>query len=210
MRYNRDGNRLSVNRKGVSMFEAKTNLKTAVFFADGCEEIEGLTVVDLLYRAGIPCTKVSINDVPEVTSSHEITFRTDTTIAELNFDEYDMLILPGGVPGTPNLRACEKLMEEVVSFYKKGRQIAAICAAPGIVAELGLLKGIPATCNPSRDDLLKESGALLSKDNVVVSGNIITSRAMGTAIPFGLAIVAHYLGEEAARALGENVLYYTE
>ena len=146
------------------MFEAKTDLKTAIFFADGCEEIEGLTVVDLLYRAGIPCTKVSINDIPEVTSSHEVTFRTDTTIAELDFSEYDMLILPGGVPGTPNLRACDKLMEEVVSFHKEGKQIAAICAAPGIFAELGLLKGIPATCNPSRDDLLTENGAILKEN----------------------------------------------
>ncbi len=195
-------------RKGVYMFEAKTDLKTAIFFADGCEEIEGLTVVDLLYRAGIPCTKVSINDIPEVTSSHEVTFRTDTTIAELDFSEYDMLILPGGVPGTPNLRACDKLMEEVVSFHKEGKQIAAICAAPGIFAELGLLKGIPATCNPSRDDLLTENGAILKENKVVVSGNIITSRAMGTAIPFGLAIVEHYLGRDTARALGENILYY--
>ena len=190
------------------MFEAKTDLKTAIFFADGCEEIEGLTVVDLLYRAGIPCTKVSINDIPEVTSSHEVTFRTDTTIAELDFSEYDMLILPGGVPGPPNLRACDKLMEEVVSFHKEGKQIAAICAAPGIFAELGLLKGIPATCNPSRDDLLTENGAILKENKVVVSGNIITSRAMGTAIPFGLAIVEHYLGRDTARALGENILYY--
>jgi 4-methyl-5(b-hydroxyethyl)-thiazole monophosphate biosynthesis len=190
------------------MFEAKTDLKTAIFFADGCEEIEGLTVVDLLYRAGIPCTKVSINDIPEVTSSHEVTFRTDTTIAELDFSEYDMLILPGGVPGTPNLRACDKLMEEVVSFHKEGKQIAAICAAPGIFAELGLLNGIPATCNPSRDDLLTENGAILKENKVVVSGNIITSRAMGTAIPFGLAIVEHYLGRDTARALGENILYY--
>ena len=190
------------------MFEAKTDLKTAIFFADGCEEIEGLTVVDLLYRAGIPCTKVSINDIPEVTSSHEVTFRTDTTIAELDFSEYDMLILPGGVPGTPNLRACDKLMEEVVSFHKEGKQIAAICAAPGIFAELGLLKGIPATCNTSRDDLLTENGAILKENKVVVSGNIITSRAMGTAIPFGLAIVEHYLGRDTARALGENILYY--
>ena len=195
-------------RKGVYLFEAKTDLKTAIFFADGCEEIEGLTVVDLLYRAGIPCTKVSINDIPEVTSSHEVTFRTDTTIAELDFSEYDMLILPGGVPGTPNLRACDKLMEEVVSFHKEGKQIAAICAAPGIFAELGLLKGIPATCNPSRDDLLTENGAILKENKVVVSGNIITSRAMGTAIPFGLAIVEHYLGRDTARALGENILYY--
>jgi 4-methyl-5(b-hydroxyethyl)-thiazole monophosphate biosynthesis len=190
------------------MFEAKTDLKTAIFFADGCEEIEGLTVVDLLYRAGIPCTKVSINDIPEVTSSHEVIFRTDTTIAELDFSEYDMLILPGGVPGTPNLRACDKLMEEVVSFHKEGKQIAAICAAPGIFAELGLLNGIPATCNPSRDDLLTENGAILKENKVVVSGNIITSRAMGTAIPFGLAIVEHYLGRDTARALGENILYY--
>ena len=190
------------------MFEAKTDLKTAIFFADGCEEIEGLTVVDLLYRAGIPCTKVSINDIPEVTSSHEVTFRTDTTIAELDFSEYDMLILPGGVPGTPNLRACDKLMEEVVSFHKEGKQIAAICAAPGIFAELGLLNGIPATCNPSRDDLLTENVAILKENKVVVSGNIITSRAMGTAIPFGLAIVEHYLGRDTARALGENILYY--
>ena len=189
------------------MFEAKTDLKTAIFFADGCEEIEGLTVVDLLYRAGIPCTKVSINAVPEVTSSHEVTFRTDTTVGELNFEEYDMLILPGGMPGTLHLRACEPLMKAVVDFHKNGKQIAAICAAPGIFAELGLLRGIPAACNPTRDELLLESGALLQHDDVVVSGNIITSRAMGTAIPFGLAIVAHYLGEDTARALGENVLY---
>ena len=163
------------------MFEAKTNLKTAIFFADGCEEIEGLTVVDLLYRAGIPC---------------------------LDFDQYDMIILPGGIPGTPNLRACSPLMEQVKAFCKKGRQVAAICAAPSILAELGLLSGVRATCNPSKDEVLKESGALLCKDKVVVSDNIITSRGMGTAIPFGLAIVAHYLGEDKARALGENIIYY--
>lgn len=200
-----------LTRSGMerNMFEARTDKKTAIFFADGCEEIEGLTVVDLLYRAGIPCTKVSINDQPEVTSSHEITFRTDTTVKELPFDEYDMLILPGGVPGTPNLRACGLLMNQVVDFCRNGKQIAAICAAPGIFAELGLLKGIKAACNPTREEVLRENGAILSHDNVVVSGNIITSRAMGTAIPFGLAIVAHYLGEDAARSLGENVLYYT-
>lgn len=197
-------------RNGEKMFEAKTDKKTAIFFADGCEEIEGLTVVDLLYRAGIPCTKVSINDRPEVTSSHEVTFRTDTTVGALDFDDYDMLILPGGVPGTPNLRACDKLMDQVTAFCKNGKQIAAICAAPGIFAELGLLRGIPATCNPTRDNLLTESGALLSHEPVVVSGNIITSRAMGTAVPFGLAIVAHYLGQDAAEDLRKNILYCVE
>ena len=181
--------------------------KAALFLANGCETIEALTVADVLFRAGIPCTKVSVNSTPVVVTSHNVTVVADTAIDHLNFDEYDMLILPGGVPGTPNLRACGRLMDEVVSFYKKGKQIAAICAAPGIFAELGLLKGIPATCNPTRDELLIESGAILKHDKVVISGNIITSRAMGTAIPFGLAIVAHYLGEDTARALGENVLY---
>lgn len=189
------------------MFEAKTTMKTAIFFADGCEEIEGLTVVDLLYRAGIPCTKVSITDTTEVTSSHEVTFRTDTTISDLDFSAYDMLILPGGVPGTPNLRACDPLMKQVKTFHEEGKQLAAICAAPGILAELGLLKGIPATCNPTRDTQLQEHGALLSRDPVVISGNIITSRAMGTAVPFGLAIVAHYLGQDAAEDLRKNILF---
>lgn len=189
------------------MFEAKTDKKTAIFFADGCEEIEGLTVVDLLYRAGIPCTKVSIHEKPQVTSSHEVTFCTDTTISELNFEEYDMLILPGGMPGTLNLGACKALTEQVTAFCKSGKQIAAICAAPSIFAELGLLNGIKATCNPTKDSVLIENGALLSHDTVVVSGNIITSRAMGTAVPFGLAIVAHYRGEEAAEALRKNILY---
>ena len=189
------------------MFKPETSLKTAIFFADGCEEIEGLTVVDLLYRAGIPCTKVSISDSLEVTSSHEVVFLADTTIDRLDFDEYDMLILPGGVPGTPNLRACKKLMDQILAFHRAGKQLAAICAAPGIFAELGILQGIGAACNPTREALLLERGALLSKDAVVVSGNIITSRAMGTAIPFGLAIVEHYLGKDAARSLGENVLY---
>lgn len=189
------------------MFEAKTTLKTAIFFADGCEEIEGLTVVDLLYRAGIPCTKVSITDTREVTSSHKVTFRTDTTIKDLDFSAYDMLILPGGVPGTPNLRACDLLMEQIQAFHKEGKQLAAICAAPGILAELGLLKGIPAACNPTRDALLQDHGAILTREPVVISGNIITSRAMGTAVPFGLAIVAHYLGKDAAEDLRKNILF---
>ena len=85
----------------------KTDKKAAIFMADGCEEIEALTVVDILYRAGIPLTKVSISDSLSVTSSHEVTFLTDTTVSLLDFDEYDMLILPGGMPGTIHLDACQ-------------------------------------------------------------------------------------------------------
>jgi 4-methyl-5(b-hydroxyethyl)-thiazole monophosphate biosynthesis len=165
-------------------------------------------VVDLLRRVGIKVDMVSISDSKVVTGSHGIAVHADMLISEVDFNEYELLVLPGGMPGTINLGECDVLCSEVIKACEGGKKIAAICAAPGIFAELGLLKDIPATCNPSRDELLKESGARLTHDKVVVSGNIITSRAMGTAIPFGLAIVAHYLGENTARALGENILYY--
>jgi 4-methyl-5(b-hydroxyethyl)-thiazole monophosphate biosynthesis len=189
------------------MSDITNDRKVALFLANGCETIEALTVADLLYRAGIPCTKVSVNRTPVVVTSHNVTVVADTTIDHLNFDDYDMLVLPGGIPGTPNLKACEPLMFQVVRFHAEGKMIAAICAAPSIFAELGLLKGVPAACNPSVEQILIDGGAKLVKENAVTSGNIITSRAMGTAIPFGLAIVEHYKGKEAAEQLGRNILY---
>ena len=119
-----------------------------------------------------------------------------------------MLVLPGGIPGTPNLRACASLMKQVVRFHREGKMIAAICAAPSIFADLGLLKGVRAACNPSVEQILIDNGAELVRENAVTTGNIITSRAMGTAIPFALAIVEHYKGREAADQLGRNILYY--
>ena len=93
------------------MFTPCTDKRVAVFFADGCEEIEGLSVVDVLYRAGIPCDKVSISDSLSVTSSHQVTFLTDKLLSQVLFDDYSMLVLPGGLPGTTNLEACEQLMQ---------------------------------------------------------------------------------------------------
>lgn len=182
--------------------------KAALFLANGCETIEALTVADILYRAGIPCTKVSVNSTPVVVTSHNVTVVADTTVEHLDWDSFDMLVLPGGIPGTPNLKACAPLMEQVARFHRKGKMIAAICAAPSIFAQLGLLKGVRATCNPSVESILLDGGADLVRENAVTTGNIITSRAMGTAIPFALAIVEHYLGKEKADDLGRNILYY--
>ena len=192
------------------MFKAQTEKRVAVFFANGLEECEALVLTDLLFRAGVPCDKVSITDNLAVTSSHEVTVVCDRTIADddFDFDAYDMLVLPGGIPGTPNLKACAPLMEQVARFHRKGKMIAAICAAPSIFAQLGLLKGVRATCNPSVESILLDGGADLVRENAVTTGNIITSRAMGTAIPFALAIVEHYLGKEKADDLGRNILYY--
>lgn len=182
--------------------------KVALFLANGCETIEALTVADILYRAGIPCTKVSVNSTPVVVTSHNVTVVANTTVDHLDWDSFDMLVLPGGIPGTPNLKACAPLMEQVARFHRKGKMIAAICAAPSIFAQLGLLKGVRATCNPSVESILLDGGADLVRENAVTTGNIITSRAMGTAIPFALAIVEHYLGKEKADDLGRNILYY--
>ncbi len=189
------------------MKEPVIDKKVAVFLADGCEEIEALSVTDLLCRAGIPHTTVSINETEDVTSSHGIHIKADTTIHNLKFEEYDMLVLPGGLPGTTNLASCKVLTDQVLAFAAEGKQLAAICAAPSVFANLGLLKGVKACCNPGFESVLIEKGADLTQDPVTVCGNFITSRAMGTAIPFGLAIVEHYLGSDVAQELGHNILY---
>lgn len=191
------------------MFKQATDSRVAVLFAPGLEEIEGLTVVDLLYRAGIPCDTVAVTPEHEVTSSHEVTVVCKRSIADegFSFGDYDMLVLPGGIPGTPNLRACQPLCDEVVARAQAGRPLAAICAAPSILAELGLLEGRRATSNPGFQHVLAEHGAeLLPDEPVVVDGNVITSQGAGTAMPFALEIVRHYLGDEAAGRVRAGVV----
>ena len=124
----------------------------AVFFANGYEEIEALTVVDLTRRAGIETWMVSITDEKVVTGSHGISVSMDKILSDVNFDEVDMIVLPGGMPGTLNLEACETLMEKVKEFDKAGKYISAICAAPTVFGHLGLLEGKKACCYPSMED----------------------------------------------------------
>ncbi len=191
------------------MFNQATDARVAVFIAPGLEEIEGLTVVDLLFRAGIPCDTVAITPDRTVTSSHEVTIVCKRSIADegFAFDDYDMLVLPGGIPGTPNLRACEPLCAEVVARAEAGRPLAAICAAPSIFAELGVLRGRRATSNPGFQHVLAEQGAeLLADEPVVVDGNLITSQGAGTAMLFALEIVRHYLGDEAVERVRAGVV----
>lgn len=191
------------------MFKQMSDSRVAVFVAPGLEEIEGLTVVDLLFRAGVPCDTVAITSERQVTSSHEVTVVCDRSIADdgFSFDEYDMLVLPGGIPGTPNLRACEPLCEALTAFARSGRPVAAICAAPSILAELGLLEGRRATANPGFQHVLAEHGAELLPDApVVVDDNLITSQGAGTAMAFALEIVRHFLGDDAVARVREGVV----
>ena len=180
-------------------------VKTAVMLADGFEEVEGLTSIDLLRRAGFDVVMVSINETIEVTGSHKVGFKADQTIADTNFDEFDMILLPGGMPGTLNLAKNAKLTEAILKFNGEGKTLAAICAAPTVFGALGILEGKKACCYPGMEDGLK--GAIKCTDNVVEDGNIITSRGVGTAIDFALCIITKYNGAAAAADLAEGIVY---
>ncbi len=179
--------------------------KIAVFFADGCEEIEGLTVVDMLRRAGIDVCGVSITGSREVHGSHNITFLADLTYEEADLDTFDGAVLPGGVPGTPNLGAHAGVVSTIKKFAEEGKLVAAICAAPSILGENGILKGKRATCHPGWEDRL--TGAVVSEETAVTDGNVITSRGMGTAVDFSLAIIRKLSDEETVAKVKKGIVY---
>ena len=182
--------------------------KVAVFIADGSEEVEAITPVDLLRRAKVDVDVVSIMPTLEITASRDVKIVADKLIGEISFDEYDLLVLPGGVRGTNNLNACEELKKQLIRFNEQGKGIAAICAAPTVFAGLGLLNGKTSTCNPGFWEELRKGGANVIEDSkVVVNGNIITSQAMGTSVDFGLALVGYLCGEEAKENLRTNIRF---
>ena len=188
--------------------EDKTMAKIYVFLADGCEEIEALTPVDLLRRAGEDVCTVSIMGRKEVTGSHKITILADETIEEGEFDDGDMLVLPGGMPGTLNLAGNETLAALIRSYDDQGKKLAAICAAPSVVlGKMGGLKGRRMCCYAGFESALEDAGATVdTNDGVVVDRNLITSRGAGHAIAFGLAIVAAAAGREKADRVAKTIM----
>lgn len=180
--------------------------RIAVFFAEGYEEIEALAVVDICRRGGLEVEMVSIADRSEVTGSHGITVKMDRKLSEADFGSYDMLVLPGGGLGTKNLEACGDLMKQVDSFYAGGRYIGAICAAPSIFGHRGFLRGRRACCYPSFESHLE--GAEVTDGPVEISDHVVTSRGMGTAVDFGLAILGIFRGEEAAVQMADTIQYH--
>lgn len=179
--------------------------KLGIFMADGCEEIEGLTVVDIVRRAKLDISTISISDKKEVTGSHNVTFITDVLYKEEKFLELDGIILPGGMPGTTKLGENADVKEQILSFTATGKLVAAICAAPSILGAAGILNGKRATCHPGFEEKLV--GATILMDTVVVDGNIITSRGMGTAIDFALAIVKYFTDDETITQIRKGLVY---
>lgn len=179
--------------------------KTYIFFAEGFEEIEGLIVVDVLKRGGVEVNMVSASDDIYVTSSHGVTIKCDSMFADNDYSDGDMLVLPGGMPGTKNLAANASLMELVKSYAAEGKKLAAICAAPSILGELGLLNGKRATCFPGFEDKLV--GAKLTVEKVVTDGNITTAKGMGAGLLFALELLAILEGGQMADKIAKAVQY---
>ena len=179
--------------------------QVCVFLADGFEEIEGLTVADILRRGKIDVAMVSITGSKNICGSHGITVLADKLFEEMDFENTDMLVLPGGMPGTRFLGEHEGLKQLLVQAKSDGKWIGAICAAPSVPGQLGLLQGERAVCYPGFEDQL--TGAEVKQDEVAVSGKVITSRGMGTAIPFALSLLAALQGEEAARKMAEGIIF---
>lgn len=179
--------------------------KVYIFLADGFEEIEGLTVVDLLRRADIEIRMISITGSELVKGAHKIQVMADEVFREGAYQDGDMIVLPGGMPGTNALMDHEGLRGLLMEYQKKDKYIGAICAAPSVLGMNGLLKGKRAVCFPGFEDKLLE--AVPGETSTVVDGKIITSKGMGTAIDFGLRIIAELKDEETAERLGKGIQY---
>lgn len=182
-----------------------------VFLAPGFEEIEALGTVDIMRRAGMRVATVAVTaDGSDcVSGAHGVTVKADTTIddAAANLNDSDWLICPGGMPGATNLAENKTLREALVKQAENGAGIAAICAAPAVVlAPLGILDGRKATCYPGFES--RCNGARMVDKHVVLDGNLITGQGPAAAEQFALAIVDATLGREAARQVGEGMLYY--
>ena len=177
-----------------------------IFLAEGFEDVEALATADVLRRGGVPVELVSITDEPFVVSSHRVAVGVDQTFDffALNIDrggtdEKDVMIFPGGMPGTRNLASCDMLMEMMQEHYDDGGTVAAICAAPGLV--LGRLNGIDGkrvTCFDGFEGYLREAGAAFEPRPAITDGRVITGRSAGHAIAFGLEILKKIKGEEKA------------
>ena len=175
----------------------------AVLVADGFETIECLTVVDVLRRGGVRVDLVSIMTTRDAVSSQQIDITCDYTMTEVDFADYDYVVLPGGMPGTLNLENSEGVQRLIDTAARQGALLGAICAAPSILGHKGLLNGKTAVCFPGFEKDL--TGAVPGTEETVRDGNIITSRGAGSAVSFGLKLVEALYGEKQAEELGKTI-----
>ncbi len=181
-------------------------IRVGIFLADGFEEIEGLTQVDVLRRAGFEVTTISIMQRKQIEGAHQIKVEADRLYEETEFDGFDALILPGGQPGTNNLLVHQGLKEVLQRFAEAGKLLAAICAAPTVLAAAGLLDGKRATCYPGCEGAFSDK-VIFTGAKVEEDGMIITANGMAQALAFSFAIVGKLAGNEAVEAVKKGVAF---
>lgn len=180
-------------------FMNMTAKKSYIFLAPGVEEIEAMATIDALRRDDIPVVAVAVDTTFQIKGATGQTIMADSLISEINVADADWLIVPGGVPGAPNLHASKVVNDMLLDHYRKGGRIASICAAPAVVlAPLGILKGKKATCYPGLGDTINENGGEYVREKVVKAPGLITSEGPGTTLPFAIEIIRATKGDKTA------------
>ena len=170
----------------------------------GFEETEAVAPLDLLRRAGVSVTTVGLNG-KTVYGSHKIGIEADITIAEMDLTTLDMIILPGGLGGVASIRACEKALDAIRFAWENEKFVAAICAGPTVLADLGITDGLDTTCFPSCAGQMG-SAKVIPDAAAVRCGRVITGTSAGCAVPFGLALIAALKGQDAADAIAKQIV----
>ena len=181
--------------------------KAVLFFADGTEECEALLVADLLRRAKVEVIIASAMGRRALVSSHGIHLNADALAEDVDYSDVDMVILPGGIPGVPNLKADATVRRVCRDFAAEGKVVAAICAAPTALAAFGVLNGKKATVYPGMDADLTAAGASYTGLPLTIDGSIVTGEALGAAIPFALALARILAGADAANRVKSAIVY---
>ena len=175
-----------------------------VLLGTGFEETEAIAPIDLLRRAGIPTTTVGINGTT-VYGSHNIGIAADITIGQMDLTDLEMIVLPGGLGGVASVRACPEAMAALKFAWDNGKYVAAICAGPTELADLGITDGKNATCYPGCEDGMG-SAVMVPDAACVRDGRLITGTSAGCAIPFGLALIEALKGKEAADTIAKQIV----
>lgn len=179
--------------------------KALVFLASGFEEIEALTVVDVLRRAGVDVTVAGLT--PNVTEGkHGVKIVPDKSIDDVKVEDFDAVVVPGGNPGYKNLRKDPRVIAMVKKAFNSNKLVAAICAGPTVLSDAGILEGKACTVYPGMDKELEAGGGKPKHDIVVVDGNVITSRGPATALPFALKLAEKLAGKQVAEAVSKKTL----
>ena len=177
--------------------------KVTVFIADGTEEVECLTIVDLLRRAGVEVRLISIMDTEKIVSSHKVTIIADGKFDTEDYSDSDMLFIPGGMPGVTNMLAHEGLKDLIKKFDAEGKRLAAVCAGPAVLGQAGVLKGKKATCFPGWEEKF-ECGEYTGA-GVTTDGLITTGRGLGVTIEEGLELIRILKGDEASADIKKRI-----